>query len=84
MAVKSFVEGTYAGDDSVTVARGDEILHFRRRRLAELTSSDEVACEVELCGVAAGSAIGVAIELRGSTADCVGHLCNDRGHVRSV
>jgi hypothetical protein len=68
----------------VTVARGDEILDFRRRRLAELTSSDEVACEVELCGVAAGSAIGVAIELRGSTADCVGHLCNDRGHVRSV
>jgi hypothetical protein len=68
----------------VTVARGDKVLDLRGRSLGELAAADEMAGQVVFGRVARGSAIGVPIELRGSTANCVGHLCNDRGHVRSV
>lgn len=75
---------THARNDSVTIARGDEVLDLAGRSLGELAAADEMRGEVEFGGVAAGSAIGVPIELGGSSAHCVGHLCSNGGHERGV
>jgi hypothetical protein len=54
---------TYARDDSVTVARGDKVLDLAGRGLGQLAAADEMRGEVEFGSIAAGSAIGVSIEL---------------------
>lgn len=48
----------------MTVARGDEVLDLAGRGPGQLAAADEMRGEVEFGGIAAGSAIGVSIELR--------------------
>ena len=48
----------------MAVARGDEVLDLAGRGLGQLRAADEMRGEIELGGIAAGSAIGVSIELR--------------------
>ena len=54
---------TYARDDSVTIACGDKVLDLAGRRLGQLAAADEMRGKVEFGSIAAGSAIGVSIEL---------------------
>lgn len=54
---------TYARNDSVTIAGGDEVLDLAGSSLGELAAADEMRRKVEFGGVAAGGAIGVAIDL---------------------
>ena len=65
----------------MTVARGNKVLDLAGRGLAQLRAANEVWCKVEFGSIAAGCAIGVPID---SSANGVGHLCNNRGHVRGV
>ena len=54
---------TYAGDNCVTIARGDKVLDLAGRGLGQLAAADEMRGKVEFGSVAAGSTIGVAIGL---------------------
>ena len=47
----------------MTVARGDKVLDLAGRGFGQLAATDEMRGEVEFGSVAAGSAIGVSIEL---------------------
>lgn len=48
----------------MAIARGDEVLDLAGRGLGQLGAADEMRGEVEFGSIAAGGAIGVAIELR--------------------